>query len=150
MNEGEPLPSCVGLIFYLLPLLRTYSFVALLHTHIVWYEFHIVLSLSVFCLFHFPTVFICLFQSHSVSPTLSSAGLLFRLSCDTRNTLLLCQCTVLVKGERKGRREFFFHVWLTPIICPVKPMDPLANTAHVRIYYYHCRLEAVLIHSLVL
>lgn len=81
-------------------------------SHTVSYEFHIALLL-------FPTLFVCLFQSHSVA-ALSSASLLFRLPLCMGNTVLLCYC----------RR--------------IHP--PPANRARVREHREHCRLEATVIH----
>lgn len=68
-------------------------------------------SLSL-CLIHFLTLFVCFFQYHSVSPTLSSTSLFFRLAYCIGNTVRLSYCTLPVE------REFSFMSVLTPIILP--------------------------------
>lgn len=47
------------------------------------------------------------------------------------DTALICYCTHPVESERKGKEErVVFHISSS---CPVKQMDPLANSAHVSI-----------------
>lgn len=105
----------------------------LVSLYAILYEFHIALSSA---------------SSLSLSFSISTLlPLLFHLlsccsDCPTVLEILCCCFTVRwLSRERERERQFSFPSARVPSSCPVEQMDPLANSAHVRIHCWHCRLE---------